>query len=913
MRFLLSFFLAIFVFLSDSLIASQKGQKEICDGNLCIELKTALKEQNFILVDNLYEKLLISFEEGNSISYVGWSTMIDLTKSYAQICIKQGYVDRIFSVINRLLQKNPPEIFYQQLFVLKESLNPNKLSLGNFLRGLEQIQKKNIDLFLDSQDLLFFNACKYFVIDYFDSLRQRANKALFMGNYDQALDLYKQLIDGIKQKEYPLSEQDRILVLSELEVFACQAIFKQSELKLQIKDQIIAFANYFCAKKRHEDLLMSIVHSLKSYENFTCSLDLGRNLLELATFYEVKNDQNKAKEILSVLVQKIENCNRIFRLSFVKLLSISFEQKDFIQLERLLDIGIEFFQENEIGYPEYCLYQGIFYYYQKKFDEAQAYIKLSLKYPEILGMKMPLALQYLGYALLDYADIQKGLKQEILLEEAYNVFLLLFNNWSKVEGLLGCFYVKVRQESTLDWSFGFKLISDNLGKLSLFQKQLLFNLNLVSQFFPNFVIEKDVQTNNFYLLWTLVSKLSFDEKHNYKHLLKGASLSLEKIIVALLRHEGDKNLFGIETFIQRFLNERMKNFLDRYLHYSEKTSISWYISLLRDLYAKNFQFSEIVLQEYEKNCSSTQHDILACINALNLSFSQSKHKLLTFLEECITHNNSYAQDFLKLLFLDNASEKFLSKKRKEIFAWIENSYFSEEIFFKIFPLYNYIQGDKEAIDHLHKFISLFPNSQLMPVILYFLGIHQDDSNKAMYYFTMALEDYVDINPHRYNQNPFTYFFYKTKLELSILLIQRGERHCLIKAIEILEKMKEDFICLQHPLIKDFKEKYDTLKFELDIDYLLTYSFLKLEEYKELEQHLAVVLKKYTPFFDDPLVNRLLYFLWSLQKNLAIRSGDEDVCKSCKDIVFSFIRKLNEHDYLKEKDNRLEILPLYPLL
>lgn len=907
MKLFLSSFLLFFCFIG-SLLASHNN---ICEGNLCVEFKTALKEQDFVLVNDLYEKLLTSFEAEDFISYVNWSTMVDLTKSYAQVCIKQGNIDGVLFIVNRLLQKYPPETFYQQLFILKESLNPNKLSLGSFLKGLEQIRKRDSGLFLDTQDTLFFNACKYFVVDYLESLRQQANKSLFIGNYDQALMLYKQMIHEIKQGELPVLEQDKFLILSELEVLEHQAILKQVESELQIDDKTIAFANYFCVKKKHENLLTSIFHSLKNNKNLTCSLDLGRNLLDLANFYYINHCQDEAKEVLKLLIQRLESVDRTFRLVFLKLLFISCEQKDFVQLGVLLDKGSQFFSEKESEYPEFCLYQGIFSYYQKKFDESQAYIKLSMKKPEVLGLKMPLALQYLGYSLLDYADTQIGERKEILLEEAYNVFLLLFNNWDKIEGLLGCFYVKAKQKDT-SWNLGEKLIKDNLGRLSLSQQQLLFNLNLIFRIFPNFIVEKDIQTNSFYLLWSLISKLPFEKIHDHESSLKGISLSFEKIIVSLLRYEKEKKLFGIENFIQRFLNESIKKFLDKCLSYPfilERPSISWYISLIRELYIKEFQFAKMELKEYYKNYSLAQREILFCIEALKLSCSQSKNKMLTFLEQHITGNSSYPQELLKILFLENASEQTLSAKRKDLFLWTENSYFSEEIFFKIFPLYSYIRGDKGAINHLYKFASLFPDSQLISVVLYFLGVHQEDPIKSIYYFSTALEDYININPHIYNQNPFTYFFYKTKLELSLSLVQRTEQTHVMRAIEILERIKEDFSCLQHPLIRDLKKRYDTLEFELSIDYLLTYSFLKLGEKQKLEQHLFATLKKYTPFFDNPTISRFLYFLWSLQKKLAEEIKNKDLYEACENIIL----KMHKNNFLVKDEEKSELLPLSPLL
>lgn len=911
MKFLLGLFL-LFICYSDFVLASDKP---ICYGNLCVDFKRALKTQNFLVIDDLYEQLLANFEKEKNLSYVDWSTMVDLTKSYEKFCIEQRKIDKFIVVIDRLLQKCPPETFYRYLCLLKEHLNPNKLSLGKFLQELEQTQKKNIDLFLDPQDLLFYNTYKYLVADHFESLRQQADKDLFLNNYDKALDLYAQIIEGIQQGDFFLSEEDRSVVLSEIEVSICQALLKQSEKHLESSGQIVAFVNYFQAKKKHEKLLLSLFNSFENNTKKICSLDLRRNLFNLADFYCMNHCENKAEEILNIVVERTKTFDRTFKLGFLKLLAISFERKDFVLLEKLLDKGSSFFQGNDLEYAEFCLYQGIFFYYQKKFDEAQAYIKLSINHPEALGVKMSLALQYLGYALLDYSETQKGERKEVLLEEAYNTFLLLLNNWDKVEGLLGCFYSKVKQTGVSEWNLGVKLISENLGKLSLVQKQLLFNLNLVARFFPDFSIEKDIQTNNFYHLRSVIAQLSLDTRNDAQHLIKSFSHSLDKIIVSLLKQEGDKKLLGIETFIQKFLNKNMEKDLEKCLADSSlvlrDSSLSWYISLIKDFYAKNFQFSDIELNKYTQNCSSIQQDILLCIKVLTASSFQSKNKVLAFLENHITPKTSYPQDLLKLLFLDIASEQNLISKRKDILSWTQKSYFSEEMFFKTFPLYTYIRGDKEAIDHLYEFISLFSDSQFMPVALYFLGIHQKDSVQAIHYLTTALEDYINITPHSYNQNPFTYFFYKTKLKLSLLLIERCEKNCLVKAIELLESVKEDFICLQHPLIKDYKEKYSTIKFELDTDYLLIHAFLKLGETRKLEQHLIAVLKKYTPFCEDPEVNRLLYFLWSLQKKLAYDMENRDVCKACENIMLNFVK--NVEGYLGEENTNESILPLYVLL
>lgn len=906
MKLLLGLFL-LFICYSGFGLASDKP---VFCGNLCVDFKKALKTKNFLVVDDLYERLLANFEKEKKLNYVNWSTMIGLTKSYEKFCIEQGKIDKIIIVINRLLQKCPPETFHGHLCLLKEHLNPNKLSLGKFLQGLEQIQKKDTDLFLDPQDLLFFNTYKYFVVDHFESLRQQANKDLFLNNYEKALDLYMQLVEGIQQGDFLLSEEDKAVVLSEIEVSKCLVLLRQSEQHVESGDQIVTFVNYFQAKKKHEKLLLSLFNSFKDNTKKVCSLDLGRNLFNLADFYYMNPCEGKAEEILNIVIERTKTFDRTFKLGFLKLLAISFERKDFVLLEKLLDKS-SFFQGDDLEYSELCLYQGILFYYQKKFDEAQAYIKLSINHPEALGVKMSLALQYLGYALLDYSETQTGKRKEVLLEEAYNTFLLLLNNWDKVEGLLGCFYSKVKQIGVSEWNLGIKLISENLGKLSLNQKQLLFNLNLIAQFFPDFSIEKDIQTNNFYHVRSVIMQLSCDISNDARYLIKSFSHSLDKIIVSLLKQEDDKKVFGIETFIQKFLNNHMEKDLEQCLTYSSlvsgDSSLAWYISLIKDFYAKNFRFSDIELNEYTQNCSSIQQDILLCIKVLKMLSSQSKNKILDFLENHITHEISYPQDLLKLLFLDIASEQNLISKKKDILLWTRKSYFSEEMFFKTFPLYSYIRGDKEAINHLHEFIALFSESRFMPVALYFLGIHQKDAVQAIHYLTTALEDYINITPHSYNQNPFTYFFYKTKLKLSLLLIQRCEKNCLVKAIELLEGIKEDFVCLQHPLIKEYKERHSTIKFELDTDYLLMHTFFKLGETRKLEQHLTAVLKKYTPFCEDPEINRLLYFLWSLQKKLADDMENRDVYKACEDVMFYFIK--NVEGYLVEENIQEIILPL----
>ena len=202
---------------------------------------------------------------------------------------------------------------------------------------------------------------------------------------------------------------------------------------------------------------------------------------------------------------------------------------------------------------------------------------------------------------------------------------------------------------------------------------------------------------------------------------------------------------------------------------------------------------------------------------------------------------------------------------KNVFENYPQSSKAAEAYFSYYRFPDYLQGKKEAIDHLLKMEKLYPDSPFLVFTYYLLGLHykgDSDSSTNKRDLEMAIDafdrvklffDYAYQNQKIDAEQLFRFatLYYHSFLEIVRLKMQEfsckeNQKKALYleSSVNLLEHLRKQFIDQNHPLVQLFFRKQSYPKIYEEIQYCLGEIYLTLDRQIEAENIFSDMILDY---------------------------------------------------------------------
>ncbi len=218
--------------------------------------------------------------------------------------------------------------------------------------------------------------------------------------------------------------------------------------------------------------------------------------------------------------------------------------------------------------------------------------------------------------------------------------------------------------------------------------------------------------------------------------------------------------------------------------------------------------------------------------------------------------------------------------RRQVFERYPDCSRAPEAYFRLFSYSDYFEKAIGAIDHLKAFSRLFPDSPLLVVVNYLIGINTQQLEEAKGYFEKAIKAFhLCLEEGKIPQSSYVYFRYQAMLKLALAyLTHYTSPSDLEKSHQLLNEIVNDFSEKNHPLATLLMQKTSYPSLFEESEYELVQCYFKQGKELRAQQRLSQMLEHYSK--EGIQKGYYLSQVWSEQGRLALRCEDYETALRC---------------------------------
>lgn len=707
--------------------------RECADMHAILQGTAPCDEAFGVFIDGVVEKQ-------GSLSVQDWETVGILTQQYVQKCVRGGDREHAMGVLQRLLALvRLPKKVRKECLQSWQRLNPKNLMLKDLLEQLYNTEKIE-----NPQDHLLLQVYNMTLHSSYEDQKQAILFAKEQGRFSEALSLCYRLSQSLDQGQCSIHPD-----LVEIERCFLDKIVLILQIEKGLSEQGAYehwLTAYFDAEEAYaeaiEALIMRIAHQEISRSQEVDSVLLAHALGKLTW------DEPTAMKEIEVLIDRGNYlCSPISQYAYFSLLEMYYQQGNMHAIDQLLQAASGVFGDQHAYSPEYMFFLGCSLYHQRRYREAREAFIFVCNHASRLGITLARTYEYLGCIACMYGD-DLGAK---------NFFLQAYKGWGQSDAQLGLF-----------------LVAAKLRDISLCQE--LMNHSSFS-FFHMDVLRK---------IETLFLK------DGGEGMIPTASHIYGNMVKSMIHEEEMKDVFRpvLGVLYSEIRNKEiawLKRTLQTYaspMHASMQTSSR---NALQTWFAYITEGRVGLQRLYQQNGDPL---LLCCYDALRGGDAHAVDMLPQF----FSSSCSYVQSVLRLAWLHVRRGR---KVPEVFFDRLDSRVDGDRLYFFVYDFEAYVSRQSDAWEHLVAFPELFPNSSLLPMVYYVLGVGDASLVRRVHWLKKALEEFAMIPVGSTHAKSWAYMYYQLQLSLAEAYVSLGEYE---HAAVLFEGVKEDWGVRNHPRV-----------------------------------------------------------------------------------------------------------------
>lgn len=498
-------------------------------------------------------------------------------------------------------------------------------------------------------------------------------------------------------------------------------------------------------------------------------------------------DPQKTIQELEVLIDGGKHLqSRVLYHGYFFLLEIYLQHKHFPAMERLLRFGEAIFDADHEAFPEYQYFLGAYLYALGKHSQAFNIFSGALSSAIRCGVTLAKIYEYLGCISCS----QKNYSQ------AEEYFLRAYKGWDREEAGIGLFLTFMAQ-----------------GKKEECAKMLQSsNFSFKTQRFL-----EALSSERGGALESCVSKISP---------CPSVSDIYSRCIYFMMKSLSFLSKGPVFELAQEVLNMMEVAFL---------TQVQQICPDLKECTALEFWKHKLAKTSSQRNLAAPgePHVLTLCYRALY----NEDQEAISLLPMLFSEESSALQSALRLVWVLTKND---DKKDSRYCYNLPLRPCGDRLYLLAYPLKEYFEGREEALQHLSLFPELFPHSSLLTLAYYLLGCGEPSLFLRAAWFVKALAEFPKISLFGEDAEAWVYMYYDIKCSLADAYFSLGDP---IRAVEMLEEVKEDWYVHHHPYLQLLGKETYRNSIERRWVQGLAHGYAILNEKTRLAHHLLQHIEK----------------------------------------------------------------------
>lgn len=916
--------LLVWLFLTSFLFWGEDEEKQL--QKLHQSAESALQVRDFAKAKESYTELLNRIDVYSNEKYkVNWATYIDTVMRLAETFKALGEIEKASNLLADLLAKSPPDEFLAPIKLSQTRLISHHHSPQKAFREMMELSRRYPREKWKKEEQSFFLALEYSLDTYYDQLAQKAKRHLSAKVHEQAIELYKELVEACDQGYYPKASLAGSLIPKKMRYRLAEAYFQQANfegsltlLPLQPKaedeiDREMIYLAALCYREKEE-----YEKALDLFHQYTKSADRAdldhydHAVFEIGYFYYRSGNLAKAKESFELLKRTEGPKKKPIFVAALYLGRILIKEGDYREVELLLNpLAKELSNQDPLRH-EFCYLRGEAAYYLGEYSLAKDLFECSLPSQKGRCKWAHEALYHLGLCYLRLGDDRlKGRHVRLhLFQKAEELFEKLLGSQQKESALLALARLYLtRQEHFREPEDQQKLSSllhtpsialSNAGQheILLLKGESATEYKEKERFYAEATEAQFRHCPLYADAWYVRALNHFQEglRHPQEETpyFEMAVTGFEQAFSLIGQTDKKKasHILKLEAKANFYRNspisslKLLETLLNQFEEKSEQREEALY---LRGLVAAHltdqayFPIAEESLCQVEAEYPEGQYADHALHILGTLYFKQKNYvkAKATFLKlaEHYPDSDLAAEGWF---WAAESSEKLsedVADLRKEVYENYPQSLKAAEAYFRQYPYAKYLEGDTKTLAHLKDFPRRFAKSPLLVVIHYLLGLNNQNYEEAKESFEEAIESFqFCLEEGKIPETAFVYFRYQALLKLAQLHLTED----LELTQKLLQAIASDFMQPDHPLASLLCAKSSYPPIYEECEYTLAKCYLKLGKELRAQKQLASMLSHY-----EQAGMKEGYYLsqvWKKQGALALRCEDYDTALKCFEIA-----------------------------
>ncbi len=762
-------FLLFFLFITTTSFFWNGEKKQVRE--LTQNAETAISNSEFESAKPELEELLTHLDPSlktTSKKYrEDWEPYVDAVLRLGNCYEELGQKEDCEKLLTEVLAKKPPENQICRIELMKARILPPQVAYTLMLEIKSKYAIENWPV----KELSFFQALEETLNTRFETLTQKARRAMTAGFFEEAISAYEEILSALDQGHYPKMKNGQPFAVKVLRYRLAEAHFLAAdytnalticEKEIANGDKIDREMLYLCAlcyQKKHEyDTALNRFYTYLNLSDQTdqqrCDEHYAHALFEIGLKFYQKGQLEKARHYFDGA--KLGDC-RPAHLSLIYLARIALEENRPEIVEKLLEVPLSKIKEPDPLYYE-CLYlKGRSAFALKDYTLAQNVLEKSLAH--INASWHVHALYYLGWSHLQLGSVPKQKN-----EERFKFLKAANECFEKLQGSYPDEALSLSLAQMYLLHFTYFKDERALRKMQLTLRSSQDQFSIDGQLSSLLLLAKGA--SNYKEKEDLLAKATTEQfkktsgyasacyQRGLNHFEHGFfDLAIEDLEKALLRAEKGCEAAQIlklnakSHFCRNNAEEALALIDKLLLHYSESDVLKE-----ETLYLKAMAISKLpksagysvegalktLLESYPNG--RYQADALYALGAHYYSakqFERAKNIFVRLSEQHPQFEHAPASLFWAAEAASFIGEDPSIYRIKTVTNYPESEW-AAECYIRHFPYSIYLEGETRAIEHLKKFEELFPNAPHLISVNYLLGINEKEPAAAKRYFKKTL-------------------------------------------------------------------------------------------------------------------------------------------------------------------------------
>lgn len=890
--------------------------------------EAAMKKKEFAEAKEAYGELISRIGVRSTQKYsVEWPTYIDAVWRFAEACEALGELQEGENALSRLLARKPPEAYVPKIKLMRARLTSSQKAPGEAFREMEDVVAQLPTGEWKKEDLTFFHALEYSLNTRYDEMVQKAKRYLVTGYYNEAIELYHEILQAIEEGHYPKAASKNSLIEKKIryrlaESHYCQAHYEQT-LALccqgeEVEDRLDREMIYLSAlcyreKKEYEKAL----ECFRSYANSTRQEELDHYdhaLFEIGYFYYQAGNKEQARSYFERLRDFDGKPSLVAALYLAR---IDLQEGESDRVEKMLGpLAEKLTDEDPLRFEWYYL-RAEAAYARCDYIEAKGFFERSLPGNKLSGEWKRQALFHLGWCYIHLGE-NEGLPNEeraVLLCKAEKIFQQLLNEYENEESALALGRLYLLRWYQFNDPGSLTLVDSLLLPYRTFYALLMraeaaqghaAKENLLKQATDESFRNHPAYANAWYerglnhfqeglkdsengCLYFELAAEAFAKSFCYlenKNPLKAAQILKLEAKADAYRNSPAKSLELLEKLLSQF-NESV-----------EEREETLYLRGLIASRLSYFSLAEESLKAVAEGKGKYRGDALFVLATLYYGQEFYEKAKEAFSTLALSQPNSPLASEA-WFWAAEAAEKIGDEDHVELRMRVYKDYpcssMAPEAYFHQYSYESYASGEKKALAHLRAFPGLFPRSPILVTAHYLIGLNETIFEKAKEAFEEAIKAFpLCLVEGKIPDASFVYFRYQAMLELARLYLNHGSESRLDTALHLLQSLVKDFSTPDHPLASLLTQRTPYPPTFEEGEYALVQAYIKSGKKLRAQERLLKMLAH----FEKAGIREGYYLAlcWQQQGEMARQCDDFKTAIHCFEIAEECGKK-----YLSEEE------------